>query len=161
MQKSNNLVWVLAILVALVALSLGAVFSPFKEIQSVDKPYPVPAECPVQEAQPLVCPEVNVSQTVVADASEYQSQALAAWEKKLDENDDWITCDDYLYDESDMSYKVLSWHPEFGRDSEEYDVYLELRQTFKDGSDDKACKVTRNFVVHFEQGERPDVELIE
>ena len=78
---------------------------------------------------------------------------------ELDRDDEFLTCEEFEYDDSEIEVtKVLEWSYTW-LDDDEYEVEIEAKWKF-DEDDERSCRETRTYKVFYEEGENPEVELI-
>jgi hypothetical protein len=105
--------------------------------------------------------EIEVEVEVPIDAeSLYLMPAIDEVFDELDDEDDFLTCKDFEYDEDEIEVTTVkewsyTWH-----DDDEYTVEFTAKFKF-DEEDERSCRETRTYSVFYEDNEDPEVELID
>lgn len=148
-------VWTLAVL----ALLLGAFFTYGVFPRTVTEE--VQVEVPGSTDTVYVNQTVTVEKEVPLNADEtYLNPAIADVFDEFDNDGEFLTCDGYEFDDSDVSIgNIYEWSYVW-IDDDEYRVIFESKFKFDDGKDIRACKERRTYSVYYEDGEDPEVTLI-
>jgi len=121
------------------------------------------ANCPqIALALPINNTEiVEIEVEVPMDLEEeYLNPAIDDLFDELDRDDDFLTCGDFEYDDSEIDVtKIYQWSYTWF-DDDEYQVDFEAKFRF-DEDDERSCKETRAYSLFYEDGEDVEVELIE
>ena len=120
----------------------------------------------------IFCPDLVISndtstETEVEVEVEVEMSAEDQWlnpaiddvYSELDDDDDFLTCDKFEYDEDEIEItKIREWGYTW-YDDDEYAVWFTGKFKF-DEEDERSCRETRTYEVFYEEGEDPEVELI-
>lgn len=157
MNKESNLTFysflALALLVGLIGVFIG--FYLDNESEAL--------QCPLNDC-PSVKPEiikeyVNVTQEVrVADASLYLEQAIDDFMLEVEDNDDYLTCDndEYDFDQISISKVYDDYSVSFSEDKEEINFQIKLKY---DEEDESACRETYDVSAVYEEDEDVVIEI--
>ena len=108
---------------------------------------------------------VNVTNEVRTEVEvDYPGKALQTVLDRIGDEDEFLTCGGDTYDEDEVSvtkvYDGWSYTP-IDKDDGKYEITFSAKFRFHDGSDNSPCRETREYSVTYEDGEKPDVELVE
>lgn len=96
-----------------------------------------------------------------ADASLFRDEALLSVLDEIGDEDDFLTCGDYVFNEDEVSYKLKDYWTYEVLDDDMYNVEFSAKWEFDDEKDIRACKETRTYSVLYEEGEDVVVGLLE
>lgn len=104
-----------------------------------------------------------VNQTVEVEVPSVDAmleQAIADAEDELSDNDGFLTCKGEEYDSDEFELSRVKQWAYVWFDEDEYDVGFEAKYTFDSTDDDDKCSATYKILVHYEDGEKPEVSVL-
>jgi len=121
---------------------------------------PGPSKEVVKEVQ-VPGENITVEVPIPLDRASIRDEAWNAVVSDIGDEDAFLTCDGYLYDEDEMSVSRFydNWFYQVD-DNDKYETQLDVKLRF-DTKDDRACKEERTYNVFFEEGEDPVVTLVD
>ena len=158
-MTNNTWIWALGILCLGLGLSLGAQFSPFKEVVEIDKPI-VTTEVVTEYVN-------NTIDNTLSDRETHKQaidSALSTVFDRIGDEDEFLTCDAHEYEEDEVTAGRVYYEDsdvDYDKNDNRKTVTVKARFVFDDGSDERDCKETRTYEVITEDNENPEVEIVE
>lgn len=156
-MANNTNVWLLAVL----CLLLGAAFTflVFPRTVTVEVPKEVIKEVPGPVQYINVTTDGNI--TTTTDMNSYLDKAIKdAWDRELSDSDEFLTCNSVSYDADEVTVSKVKHWGYLWVDKDNYEVAYEAKYVFDSTNNDDRCTRTNRILVHYEDGEKAKVSIV-